>query len=441
MGICGSKNDRIGHDDMLVPANLVDAQLQMLQQFSAFQDIEASEKQDIALALFSVEFQVNAELASQGDTQKEPRLILASEGKCEVFVNIDGVKSLVRTLEAPFYIGEGALLTGKAPNATIIVTQPVRGFILKNDDFSRLGLSDNCVVKVMQREMVLREFERVHAQSGIFEGLKEDRLFIRSLRAYGNRKLQDGSADDIFSASYIEFAIDARAFSFMDAENDPDLLLERAVKIWSTHIDPDDVIYEASEETKYNRMSAPIEYSPGITLKIETTSDQRDKMKQVWRVASRQTSITHGDLDTEMPQFHEEKHDPDSGTAAVASGEDSDIPAAQLRVVNDLLNMFNELQAGSEQIIQTRIIPDFMHSAEYANFLIEKFPPVQFVSKRSSSRSSHERRRSSAHFADAAQRQRRHSTNGAGLGLTDGRFTRRATDEPPPADMNKSAPI
>jgi hypothetical protein len=113
MGICGSKNDRIGHDDMLVPANLVDAQLQMLQQFSAFQDIEASEKQDIALALFSVEFQVNAELASQGDTQKEPRLILASEGKCEVFVNIDGVKSLVRTLEAPFYIGEGALLTGK----------------------------------------------------------------------------------------------------------------------------------------------------------------------------------------------------------------------------------------------------------------------------------------------------------------------------------------
>ena len=56
--------------------------------------------------------------------------------------------------------------------------------------------------------------------------------------------------------------------------------------------------------------------------------------------------------------------DPDSGTAAVASGEDSDIPAAQLRVVNDLLNMFNELQAGSEQIIQTRIIPDFMHSAE-----------------------------------------------------------------------------
>jgi len=91
---------------------------------------------------------------------------------------------IVRTLVAPFYVGEGRLLSGAPASASVVVNSELVGFALGQEDARELLSVSNQTLMLLQRDVRVREFERGLNQS---EGGVLDHLNLGdSLDAHGS---------------------------------------------------------------------------------------------------------------------------------------------------------------------------------------------------------------------------------------------------------------
>ena len=91
----------------------------------------------------------------------------------------------VLTIRAPFYIGEGSVISKEVPSATVIATTACEGFSLAENEAEELISKNNMTLSLIRRDMLQRKFERTCAAGGgLLKCNFTDTSFVAALLDY-----------------------------------------------------------------------------------------------------------------------------------------------------------------------------------------------------------------------------------------------------------------
>ena len=148
--------------------------VEKLKSLAEFQSASAADLEKIIEASFIYEAPAGVTLLTQKDASQEAVLILGLEGEASVYVKTSSLLeessssnnkgTLVKTMVAPFVCGEGRLLTGMKPTATMIVSsQTAKILVCRLEAFEQLLESGNKALLGLEINVVQRAEERLAA--------------------------------------------------------------------------------------------------------------------------------------------------------------------------------------------------------------------------------------------------------------------------------------
>ena len=148
-----------------------------LQTLAEFRTAKESDLQSLVESCVVFDAPSGTTLMRQNETSQEPVLLLGLQGDAAVYVktstlvddNDDGNSlenkgSLIKAMTAPFVAGEGRLLTGILPTASVVATSRSKILVCRLDAFEQL-LDDGCnsALRGLEVNVVQRAEERVAA--------------------------------------------------------------------------------------------------------------------------------------------------------------------------------------------------------------------------------------------------------------------------------------
>lgn len=149
-------------------------------------ELKANDLINLAEAFQPLTFSPNDVVIMAGETDETTaRLVIFRTGNAEVMAAVlgdDAAAAVPRSsrksirknkritrLKSPFYVGEGWILTGKTPKASVIATVAAEAYALPKEDAARLTSAGNTSIRLVQRDLKICAFERAHLHGFVNE--------------------------------------------------------------------------------------------------------------------------------------------------------------------------------------------------------------------------------------------------------------------------------
>ena len=143
------------------------------------------EKNELAELLKPVTYDNGEYIIKEGDADAPPLLVIVAQGVCGIVVK----GKEVAAPEAPFYVGEGRLISGEPASADVVAKGPVRALTLSAASFRLLASSPTMryMIPTMRREIAIRDFERTASARGgsLWRQLRHDLRFVKHVKIHG----------------------------------------------------------------------------------------------------------------------------------------------------------------------------------------------------------------------------------------------------------------
>ena len=171
-------------------------------------ELKTNDLINLAEAFQPLTFEPNEFVITAGETDEiHARLVIFRTGNAEVTAAVlsedaegkDGEgrrasrKSIrknkrITRLKSPFYVGEGWILTGNTPKASVIATGAAEAYALPKEDAKRLTSAGNTSIRLVQRDLKICAFERAHLHgfvNTLFQKNLDDADLMGAFDAYG----------------------------------------------------------------------------------------------------------------------------------------------------------------------------------------------------------------------------------------------------------------
>ena len=155
------------------------------------------------------------------EDESHARLVLFRTGGAEVnaalldddHADADGGKrksikknKRITRLKSPFYVGEGWILTGNTPKASVKATGTAEAYALPKEEAKRLTSAGNTSIKLIQRDLKICAFERAHLHGFV------NTLFQKNLDDDDLMAAFDGYGKEAFCPESFDFCREVHAF-------------------------------------------------------------------------------------------------------------------------------------------------------------------------------------------------------------------------------------
>ncbi|KAH8072789.1 hypothetical protein JL721_3437 [Aureococcus anophagefferens] len=155
------------------------------------------------------------------EDESHARLVLFRTGGAEVnaalldddHADADGGKrksikknKRITRLKSPFYVGEGWILTGNTPKASVKATGTAEAYALPKEEAKRLTSAGNTSIKLIQRDLKICAFERAHLHGFV------NTLFQKNLDDDDLMAAFDGYGKEAFCTESFDFCREVHAF-------------------------------------------------------------------------------------------------------------------------------------------------------------------------------------------------------------------------------------
>lgn len=178
----------------------------------SLQDLKESDMKDFTEQLTSRQLSPGETVLSAGDTETEPKLTLFRSGGCDIFAVVfdDGKpasstrrsdvsfrkkknskEKRIAKLKSPFFVGEGWMLTGASPTATVKTNGKAECYELTATSMRQLTANGNITMHLVARDLKVTAYERTFIHdfyNSLFKHNIEDQKLMRAFLEYGNDK-------------------------------------------------------------------------------------------------------------------------------------------------------------------------------------------------------------------------------------------------------------
>ena len=167
-------------------------------------ELKANDLINLAEAFQPITFGKDDVVIVAGDTDEaHAKLVLFRSGGAEVNAAVLGDEAAdgssgqrksikknkkITRLKSPFYVGEGWILTGNTPKASVVATADAEAYALPKEDAKRLTSAGNTSIRLIQRDLKICAFERAHLHgfvNTLFQKNLEDPEMMEAFDNYG----------------------------------------------------------------------------------------------------------------------------------------------------------------------------------------------------------------------------------------------------------------
>ena len=343
----------------------VEAALSIFKMRS-LKDVTVDEQRAVIASMDPISFEPRAVVIQQGQSDP-PRLIFFIEGGVEVLVTANGTTKSVRKLKAPFYVGEGRILDKLATqnNATVqCLDEPARGFVLSREACSMLIRKDSQVLKMIEREVKVRAFERrLQSGKGLFQELLHEPLFMSWMMTFCNRVV--AAETILFTLAVTELKnLEELRKHYLNEELGQGAGADGATTDASAHG------VANGRTTTERRNSEPA--SPTFHVKIRRLLDHaeacpKDLERTVEAIKKKCEEIWHTHIEVSEDQGTRTAH---TLMVSISSGERTALEEARSKLVDGCdvsmyAKLFDVALSDSNRTIKQHIVPTFMQSEEW----------------------------------------------------------------------------
>ena len=159
----------------------------LLSEMAALRTCPQKDLNSVSVRLKRFRAKANTKLIVQGDATAKRQMLFVASGVGDVYIELPNqpMPLHVLTIRAPFYIGEGSVISKEVPSATVIATTACEGFSLAENEAEELISKNNMTLSLIRRDMLQRKFERTCAAGGgLLKCNFTDASFVAALLDY-----------------------------------------------------------------------------------------------------------------------------------------------------------------------------------------------------------------------------------------------------------------
>lgn len=180
---------------------------QLLSEMAALRTCPHNDLNSVSVRLKRFRARANTKLIVQGDAAAKRQMLFVASGVGDVYIELPNSSEPlhVLTIRAPFYIGEGSVISKEVPSATVVATTDCEGFSLAENEAEVLIGKNNMTLSLIRRDMLQRKFERTCAAGGgLLKCNFTDSSFVEALLEYARSETRHESKA-LFMCRHLSF--------------------------------------------------------------------------------------------------------------------------------------------------------------------------------------------------------------------------------------------